>query len=187
MIWRRIIDTNIIVSAALSLTDSITPCFPRDYGSARSFCSEHSYRMQLDHRPHMSQPAKYVNPSISRISTALSSSAVFSHITDEQGNGYLSNGLARAAAIWGAISGVLWTMARSRASQSACIALMAKLFDRPAFYTPIRAESDLGDFKQAITDTIQARGTGMKDSRNQRGDSGLFGNHAKEIRVGVAE
>jgi hypothetical protein len=46
------------------------------------------------------------------------------------------------------------------------LALMAKLFDRPAFYTPIHAESNLGDFKQAITDTIQALGTGIWKARD---------------------
>ena len=46
------------------------------------------------------------------------------------------------------------------------LALMAKLFDRPAFYTPIHAESSLGDFKQAITDTIQALGTGIWKARD---------------------
>lgn len=46
------------------------------------------------------------------------------------------------------------------------LALMAKLFDRPAFYTPIRAESNLEDFKQAITDTIQALGTGIWKARD---------------------
>ncbi len=48
------------------------------------------------------------------------------------------------------------------------LALMAKLFDRPAFYTPIHAESNLGDFKQAITDTIQALGTGVWKDRDDR-------------------
>ncbi len=46
------------------------------------------------------------------------------------------------------------------------LAMMAKLFDRPAFYTPIHQESNLGDFKQAITDTIQALGTGIWKSRD---------------------
>jgi hypothetical protein len=46
------------------------------------------------------------------------------------------------------------------------LALIAKLFDRPAFYTPIHAESNLGDFKQAITDTIQALGTGIWKARD---------------------
>ena len=46
------------------------------------------------------------------------------------------------------------------------LALFAKVFDRPAFYTPIREESDLGDFKQAITDTIQALGTGIWKARD---------------------
>lgn len=51
-------------------------------------------------------------------------------------------------------------------SDKDALALMAKLFDRPAFYTPIHAESNLGDFKQAITDTIQALGTGIWKARD---------------------
>lgn len=46
------------------------------------------------------------------------------------------------------------------------LAMMAKLFDRPAFYTPIHQESNLPDFKQAITDTIQAFGTGIWKARD---------------------
>jgi hypothetical protein len=46
------------------------------------------------------------------------------------------------------------------------LALMAELFDRPAFYTPIHQESNLGDFRQAITDTIQALGTGISKARD---------------------
>jgi hypothetical protein len=46
------------------------------------------------------------------------------------------------------------------------LAAFAKVFDRPAFYTPIHPESNLGDFKQAITDTIQALGTGIWKSRD---------------------
>ena len=46
------------------------------------------------------------------------------------------------------------------------LALYARLFDRPAFYTPIHQESNLGDFKQAITDTIQALGTGIWKARD---------------------
>jgi len=46
------------------------------------------------------------------------------------------------------------------------LALFARLFDRPAFYTPIHEESNLGDFKQAITDTIQALGTGIRKARD---------------------
>ena len=48
------------------------------------------------------------------------------------------------------------------------LALIAQLFDRPAFYTPIHQESNLGDFKQAITDTIQALGTGIRKDRDGR-------------------
>ena len=46
------------------------------------------------------------------------------------------------------------------------LALYARVFDRPAFYTPIHQESNLGDFKQAITDTIQALGTGFWKARD---------------------
>jgi len=46
------------------------------------------------------------------------------------------------------------------------LALMARLFDRPAFYTPIDQESNLPDFRQAITDTIQALGTGIWKARD---------------------
>jgi hypothetical protein len=43
---------------------------------------------------------------------------------------------------------------------------VSRIFDRPAFYTPIHCESNLGDFKQAITDTIQALGTGIWKARD---------------------
>jgi hypothetical protein len=46
------------------------------------------------------------------------------------------------------------------------LALFARVFDRPAFYTPIHQESNLGDFKQAITDTIQALGSGIWKARD---------------------
>lgn len=46
------------------------------------------------------------------------------------------------------------------------LAAFAKVFDRPAFYTPIHQESNMGDFKQAITDTIQALGTGIWKDRD---------------------
>jgi hypothetical protein len=51
-------------------------------------------------------------------------------------------------------------------SDDEILAAMAKLFDRPAFYTPIYQESNLSDFKQAITDTIQALGTGIWKARD---------------------
>ncbi|MGA3134081.1 MAG: hypothetical protein ABSD59_25265 [Terracidiphilus sp.] len=51
-------------------------------------------------------------------------------------------------------------------SDDKILAAMAKLFDRPAFYTPIHQESNLADFKQAITDTIQALGTGIWKARD---------------------
>jgi len=46
------------------------------------------------------------------------------------------------------------------------LALYGRVFDRPAFYTPIHQESNLGDFKQAITDTIQALNTGIWKARD---------------------
>lgn len=46
------------------------------------------------------------------------------------------------------------------------LAAFAQVFDRPAFYTPIHQESNMGDFKQAITDTIQALGTGIWKARD---------------------
>jgi hypothetical protein len=56
---------------------------------------------------------------------------------------------------------LIFAQADSALSDDEALAMIAKLFDRPAFYTPIHQESNLGDFKQAITDTIQALGTGM--------------------------
>ena len=46
------------------------------------------------------------------------------------------------------------------------LAAFAQVFDRPAFYTPLHQESNMGDFKQAITDTIQALGTGIWKARD---------------------
>jgi hypothetical protein len=46
------------------------------------------------------------------------------------------------------------------------LAAFAQVFDRPAFYTPIHQESNMGDFKQAITDTIQALGAGIWKARD---------------------
>ena len=52
------------------------------------------------------------------------------------------------------------------ANDDEALALFARVFDRPAFYTPIQQESNLGDFKQAVTDTIQALGTGIWKARD---------------------
>jgi len=46
------------------------------------------------------------------------------------------------------------------------IALMAGLFDRPAFYTPFHQESSIPAFKKAITDTIEALNTGVHRLRD---------------------
>ena len=61
---------------------------------------------------------------------------------------------------------VTFAMADAAVSDDDALAIIARLFDRPAFYTPIHQESNLGDFKQAITDTIQAIGTGMWKTRD---------------------
>lgn len=61
---------------------------------------------------------------------------------------------------------LIFAQADSAMSDDDALAMMAKLFDRPAFYTPIHQESNLGDFKQAITDTIQALGTGIWKTRD---------------------
>jgi hypothetical protein len=46
------------------------------------------------------------------------------------------------------------------------LALMAGLFDRPAFYTPFNRESSIPAFKKAITDTIEALNTGVHRLRD---------------------
>jgi len=46
------------------------------------------------------------------------------------------------------------------------LALMSSLFDRPAFYTPFHQESNLPAFKKAVTDTIEALGTGVHRLRD---------------------
>jgi hypothetical protein len=43
---------------------------------------------------------------------------------------------------------------------------MAECFDRPAFTTPFEYESNLQDFKKAITDTIEALNTGVRRLRD---------------------
>jgi hypothetical protein len=54
----------------------------------------------------------------------------------------------------------------SASNDTDAIRLMVRLFDRPAFHTPIDRESSLPDFKQAITDTIQALNTGIWQTRD---------------------
>jgi hypothetical protein len=51
-------------------------------------------------------------------------------------------------------------------SDEEALAYLPRLFDRPAFYTPMQQESNLGDFRQALTDTIQALGTGRWKARD---------------------
>src|SRR5216684_2534040 len=54
----------------------------------------------------------------------------------------------------------------SPANDSEILALMAGLFDRPAFYTPFHQESSIPAFKKAITDTIEALNTGIHRLRD---------------------
>lgn len=54
----------------------------------------------------------------------------------------------------------------AKLSDGEILTAMSSLFDRPAFYTPIHQESNLAHFKQAITDTIQALGTGIWKARD---------------------
>lgn len=51
-------------------------------------------------------------------------------------------------------------------SDEEILALMAGLFDRPAFYTPFHQESSIPAFKKAITDTIEALNTGIHRLRD---------------------
>jgi hypothetical protein len=62
----------------------------------------------------------------------------------------------------------LRSFAETIASQSddEILALMAGLFDRPAFYTPFHQESSVPAFKKAITDTIEALNTGIHRLRD---------------------
>lgn len=61
---------------------------------------------------------------------------------------------------------ISFALASGPLTDAETLALMAQLFDRPAFYTPIHTESSLPAFKQAISDTIQALGTGIHKSRD---------------------
>ena len=50
-------------------------------------------------------------------------------------------------------------------SDDAALAIMAAVFDRPAFRTPFRQESSLPDFQLAIEDTVRALNTGVWRTR----------------------
>lgn len=73
------------------------------------------------------------------------------------------------------------------ANDQETLALMARLFDRPAFYTPFHAESSVPAFKIAITDTIEALNTGVHRLRDgtefRRIPSGhhLMDRHARDV------
>ena len=54
----------------------------------------------------------------------------------------------------------------SPASDDEILALMAGVFDRPAFCTPFQSESSIPAFKKAITDTIEALNTGVHRLRD---------------------
>jgi hypothetical protein len=59
-----------------------------------------------------------------------------------------------------------FTEAIAPQSDEEILALMAGLFDRPAFYTPFHQESSIPAFKKAITDTIEALNTGIHRLRD---------------------
>lgn len=50
--------------------------------------------------------------------------------------------------------------------EAEAISLLARAFQRPAFTTPFHAESSLDDFRQAISDTIDAINTGIHRTRD---------------------
>jgi hypothetical protein len=45
------------------------------------------------------------------------------------------------------------------------VASLARLFDRPAFYTPFHSESSIPSFREALDDTIRALSTGVRQTR----------------------
>lgn len=76
------------------------------------------------------------------------------------------------------------------ANDDEILALMAGVFDRPAFYTPFHDESNIPAFKQALTDTIQALGTGIHKARDGTIIRRIPSRHAiraKNIREAVAQ
>jgi len=76
-----------------------------------------------------------------------------------------------------------------KATDTDILTRLAECFDRPAFTTPFRGESNLPDFKQAITDTIEAVNTGIRRLRDGTEiDRGPSRHHAKnpEIRSTLA-
>jgi hypothetical protein len=70
------------------------------------------------------------------------------------------------------------------------LAQLARVFDRPAFYTPISQESSLPAFKQAITDSIKAIATGIWQTRDGKELGRLRSRHDfkdEGIRMGLTE
>lgn len=67
------------------------------------------------------------------------------------------------------------------------LALMARVFDRPAFTTHFGAESSLPAFKQAITDTIQAVNTGICQTRDGKEIRRIPSRHDLQDAVKKAE
>lgn len=57
-------------------------------------------------------------------------------------------------------------VADTPAAEAEGLRLLARAFDRPAFYTPFRSESSLPAFRRAISDTIEAINTGIYRSRD---------------------
>jgi len=59
-----------------------------------------------------------------------------------------------------------FALGSGKATDTDIVTRLAECFDRPAFTTPFREESNLPDFKQAVTDTIEALNTGIRRLRD---------------------
>lgn len=71
-----------------------------------------------------------------------------------------------------------------KATDADILTRLAECFDRPAFTTPFRGESNLPDFKQAITDTIEAVNTGIRRLRDGTEiDRGPSRHHLKDPEI----
>jgi hypothetical protein len=70
------------------------------------------------------------------------------------------------------------------------LSLMARLLDRPAFYTPFQSESSIPAFRKALTDTIDALGTGVHRLRDGTEIRRIPSRHqlsSSKARLAVAE
>jgi len=82
-----------------------------------------------------------------------------------------------------------FALGSGRVSDTDIVTRLAECFDRPAFTTPFRGESNLPAFKQAISDTIEALNTGIRRLRDGTEiDRGPSRHHTKDadIKAGLA-